>query len=78
MIEKNKLEMRIDSVSEMSAARMDRDAKELRAVQEAWLLYFNEYLFGNGLITEDKRNRMVAKITERTKGRNASNRIDFR
>lgn len=60
-------------------SQIKNDSRELQVVQEAWLLYFNEYLFGNGLITEDKRNKMISKIAERKKGNgNASCRIDFR
>ncbi len=30
-----------------------------------WLLYFNDSLFSMGLITEEERNKMNSKITDR-------------
>ncbi len=30
--------------------------------REIWLLYFNQYLFKAGLITETERNKMILKI----------------
>ncbi|MBR4206446.1 MAG: hypothetical protein IKQ92_13320 [Clostridia bacterium] len=34
--------------------------------EELWLRYFNRILFENGLITEQERSRMSAKIDERS------------
>lgn len=39
--------------------------REKRVAEDLWLSYFNRYLFEQGLITEQERNRMVAKIAER-------------
>ena len=38
---------------------------EKSVAEELWLMYFNNYLYERGLITEDERNRMVAKIAAR-------------
>lgn len=35
------------------------------AVEKAWLHYFNQTLFAQGLITEEERNRMLLKIDQR-------------
>ena len=42
-------------------------AREKRMAEDLWLSYFNRYLFEQGLITEQERNRMVAKIAERNR-----------
>lgn len=36
-----------------------------RTIEELWLLYFNNYLYQAGVITEDKHTRMIAKILNR-------------
>ena len=33
--------------------------------QQIWLHYYNDYLFGKGMITEDVRNRLGFKIDSR-------------
>ena len=40
-------------------------ASEKALAEELMLMYFNNYLFERGVITEEKRNKMVAKIAER-------------
>ena len=36
-----------------------------RVVEEIWLFYFNDYLYRNGKISEQERNRMVSMIVSR-------------
>jgi hypothetical protein len=33
-----------------------------RVAKHIWLMYYNDYLFQQGVITEDARNRMKIKI----------------
>ena len=33
--------------------------------EQFWLLYYNQYLFEHGFITEQERNRMVNRINNR-------------
>ena len=33
-----------------------------RVAKHIWLMYYNDYLFQQGVITEDTRNRMKSKI----------------
>ena len=33
--------------------------------EQLWLLYYNQYLFDKGVITEQERNRMVNRINNR-------------
>lgn len=40
-------------------------ASEKALIEELTLMYFNNYLFSRGVITESERNRMVAKIAAR-------------
>jgi len=42
------------------------NSKEKRFAEQAWLNYFNRYLFETGTITEKEYNRMTEKIAERT------------
>lgn len=44
--------------------RVESD-RERRVAEEIWLLYYNNYLFEHGVITESERNHMVSKITAR-------------
>jgi len=39
------------------------DKERERFASEFWLNYFNDYLFANGLITEDERNKMSNLIS---------------
>ena len=61
--------------------KQNEKAPEKIAVEEAWLLYFNNYLFEHRLINEDKRNRMVSEITARLQNKasraNCNDHIDF-
>ena len=34
-------------------------------VEDIWLFYFNDYLYRNGKISEQERNRMVSMIVSR-------------
>ena len=36
-----------------------------RVVEDIWLFYFNDYLYRQGKITEQERNRMVSMIVSR-------------
>ena len=36
-----------------------------RVVEDIWLFYFNDYLYRNGKITEQERDRMVSMIVSR-------------
>ena len=36
-----------------------------RVVEDIWLFYFNDYLYRNGKISEQERNRMVSMIVSR-------------
>ena len=40
-------------------------ASERALAEEMMLMYFNNYLYQKGVITEQKRNKMVAKIAAR-------------
>ena len=33
--------------------------------EQLWLLYYNQYVFDKGLITEQERNRMINRINNR-------------
>ena len=33
--------------------------------EQIWLHYYNDYLFGKGMISEQERNRMKCKINSR-------------
>ena len=46
-------------------AQNDPEARQKRVAEDLWLSYFNRFLFEQGLITEQERNRMTAKIAER-------------
>lgn len=40
-------------------------AREKRMAEEIWLMYFNNYLYEHGVISEKDRNRMVGQIANR-------------
>ena len=42
-----------------------KESIEKRMAEDAWLNYFNNYLFENGIISEREYLRMIGKITER-------------
>ncbi len=41
------------------------EKKKQYMVEQFWLLYYNQYLFDHGLITEQERNRMTHRINNR-------------
>ena len=43
-------------------------SKRNAVYDELWLVYFNEALYKNGLITEEQRRKMSVKIKARPKG----------
>lgn len=50
------------SVKEMNS---QIEKKKQYMVEQFWLLYYNQYLFDHGLITEQERNRMTNRINNR-------------
>ncbi len=42
------------------------DNREKRFAEQAWLNYFNRFLFEEGTISEKEYKRMTEKIAERT------------
>jgi len=42
------------------------DKEREKFASEFWLIYFNDYLYANGLITEDERNKMSNLISRPT------------
>ena len=42
------------------------DGRERKAAEEIWLMYFNNCLFENGVITEEEYNRMAVRIVGRS------------
>lgn len=40
-------------------------AREKCMAEEIWLMYFNNYLYEHGVISEKDRNRMVGRIANR-------------
>ena len=42
-----------------------KESMEKRMAEDAWLNYFNSYLFENSIISERECLRMIAKIIER-------------
>ena len=49
----------------MKKALLDEE-REKRFVEDAWLNYFNRYLFENGAISEKEYKKMTEKIVTRT------------
>ena len=41
------------------------EEREKRFAEDAWLNYFNHYLFSNGVISEKEYKRMTDKIAQR-------------
>ena len=41
------------------------DVRERHFAEDAWLNYFNRYLFSNGIISEKEYKRMTEKIAHR-------------
>jgi hypothetical protein len=44
------------------AKKLTNEELRRRVAKHIWLMYYNEYLFQQGIITEDARNRMKIKI----------------
>ena len=47
------------------AAQMTQQKKQ-HILEQLWLSYYNDTLYGKGLIAESERNRMRTKIQKRT------------
>ena len=41
------------------------EVREIKAAEDIWLNYFNQYLFECGTITEREYRQMIQKISER-------------
>ena len=44
------------------AKKLTNEELRRRVAKHIWLMYYNEFLFQQGVITEDARNRMKIKI----------------
>lgn len=44
------------------AKKLTKEELRSRAAKHIWLMYYNEFLFQQGVITEDARNRMKIRI----------------
>lgn len=44
---------------------MSNKTEKAAKCEKLWLLYFNQYLYERGVITEDERNRMKLQIERR-------------
>ena len=42
--------------------KLSNEELRIRVAKHIWLVYYNDYLFQQGVITEDVRNRMKIKI----------------
>ena len=42
--------------------KLSNEELRRRVAKHIWLMYYNEYLFQQGVITEDARSRMKIKI----------------
>ena len=45
--------------------RMSMAQKKIYFAEQIWLHYYNDYLFGKGIITEQERNKLKFKIDSR-------------
>ena len=45
--------------------RMSMAQRKIYIAEQIWLHYYNEYLFGKGIITEQERNKLKFKIDSR-------------
>lgn len=41
------------------------ETKKKQIAEHSWLLYYNQVLYENGIITEQTRNKMISKINNR-------------
>ena len=46
----------------IKAKKLTNEELRKNMAKHIWLTYYNEYLFQQGIITEDARNRMKIKI----------------
>lgn len=51
---------------------MSKTTEKVAKCEKLWLLYFNQYLFEQGVITEKERNLMKLSIESRKPLRNSS------
>lgn len=45
--------------------RMSMAQRKTYLAEQIWLHYYNDYLFGKGMITEQERNKLKFKIDSR-------------
>jgi hypothetical protein len=45
--------------------RMSMAQQKIYIAEQIWLHYYNDYLFGKGIITEETRNKLKFKIDSR-------------
>ena len=45
--------------------RMSMAQQKIYIAEQIWLHYYNDYLFGKGIITEQERNKLGFKIDSR-------------
>ncbi len=50
---------------EQSTGRKMSEYEKQSVIEKLWLIYFNDTLYGKGLISESERNRMANKIHSR-------------
>lgn len=58
----------LEYVSEMKKQPMPEKKKQA-VLEGLWLTYYNEALYEQGMITEEERNKMRARIKARTASR---------
>lgn len=51
--------------NEQNSGRKMSEAEKQNVIEKLWLIYFNDTLYGKGLISESERNRMANKIHSR-------------
>ena len=51
--------------NEQNSGRKMSEAEKQSVIEKLWLIYFNDTLYGEGLISESERNRMANKIHSR-------------
>ncbi len=51
--------------NEQSTGRKMSEYEKQSVIEKLWLIYFNDTLYGKGLISESERNRMANKIHSR-------------
>ena len=49
----------------INSKNISADSEKLKIVQESWLLFYNNFLFEKGCITQSEYNKMIIKIKNR-------------